>query len=375
MPDKRIKIVYWLTDNNHARVFESFVEDERFEQVIVKQCHVTRTHNIKIKQLFQYYGTNVASAITILKPDVFVQTTDSIDARKHLKKNNIKHVYLMHGLWAPKSSKSYALSSNQFWTDYDLLCGGTKRFRDLFEGKTSANIVTNTLTQFDILYDRMQNQHEIRKNLLQKSKVPEAKKIITLFGHNIKARDSLLPYHEGYFRSAIKLAILAKKYNWLLCIKTKAPWARGNKYIIGNVKKFDWAKDMCKQYTDLRNNKNVIIVGEHDDQYDLFCSDVIVSTAHSTVEIESILVDKPLVRVCTIRNKATEEYENEILDRGVAYIVDDIDKLEETVILAMSEDNKEIKQNREKFIEHLGLTCDGNAHIRVLDAILDIYYN
>jgi len=369
--ESSLKILYWISSGGDKRVILPFSKRDDVCQAIAMQKGISKS-GLKITPIYQHLSDNIFGAIKRANPDAFVQCNTSKPIHNELKKWGIKHIYVHHGIWAESPNNTERVSGS-FWEDFDLLCGATPRFKKIFRENSNADtqIVTNTLPQLDLLYSALQDQKNIRDRILKQSKNPNAEKIISFFGHNCENRVSVNPFNEGYYRTAINLAKLAEKNNWLLILKPKR--IRVDKFL-SNVAE-DWAKEIRDDYLAIKNSPYVYMVHPTSEAYEYFCADVIVSSARSTIEIEALLADKPLVRIWTPTFDVDDDYykfEHGILESGAAYILDDMNKIEEVMLQAIAYDDEEIKKNRLEFIKRTEITLDGKAHERVVEAICNL---
>lgn len=358
-------ILYVITDSNHDRVFRSFQEDPRVEQIICVHDSVSRSgYNLRTtihggKQSFK-------AVFDAFCPDVVVQTSDTKTLRRYVKSYGAKHVFMAHGMYS-RSPNVVGMANNGFWAGFDLFCGMTNNNADLFSDHMV--VESNTLTQLDELYKYVGDEN-VRDEILSKS-MTNAEKMILVFGHDMKYRHCLDPYHEDYYRSVIELAHLAEQYNWYVCIKVK-----GNRdvqhidWLIENGN--EWASEIKAEYLSAINNRHIRRLAEGANQYQyMAAADAIVVSARSTTETEAVLADKPLVRLCSTRTELTEQYEFGILDADVAYVVEDVGDLHKTMLDALN-NKHDFSDNRKAFLETLGLTLDGRAYERALNAMIDL---
>lgn len=371
-----LRILYWISIEAHKRVCLSLVEHDDVTQAIVLPTSVS-TKNIKLKNIYKYnhpYLDGVVDVINKFKPDIFIQYTSSRYFVKVIKSRNIKYGFSAHGIW-PESFNNKNIVADTFFQNFDLFLGGSHIFEHILRtyAKTKAIIATDVLTQFDVLHSNMKKNNEIRNSIIKNSDNPGATKLITLFGHNCTTKtDNLLPYNYGYYRAVIELAELAKKHNWLVFIKPKG--GKDRNLIKTTTEK--WAKidGIKERYLKLSNNKNLKFLPYNADAYKYLCSDVVVTSARSTIEVEAALIKKPILRIWLPKPEPNERqlsYEYGALDFNATYLVKDILGLEKIIISAFN-NNDELNKNQEKFIKYLGITFDGKAHIRLLDAILKV---
>lgn len=375
---KKPKILYWLPNKGCERIFLSMVEDPRVEQLIA-QSHLTSSQGLQLKtQIYSHTSeaanmANITNIINSYRPDVFVQCDDVETMTSVIKERGIKNVFLNHGVW-PHSPNNRSRVSNARWARFDLVCGATRRFRDLHEQYAHPNfkapVVINTLTQFDVLYQKLQNQLEDRRHVIRSSKNKNATKLITLFGHHCDDRVSLHSQNAGYYRGVIELEALARKHNWLLAVKSKTP--KVDEFI--RKIKVQWANELREPYFKAMNGDYVLAIEPHTDPYKYFCSDVIVCSARSTIEVETALARKPLIRIYVPwgpKHEVEPQYENGTMDFEAAYVLKDWDSLE-TLMMNAINNSTGLNSKQDDFIKYLEIIFDGKAHIRLIDAILGI---
>lgn len=346
----RLRVLYWISAKDHLRMLSPLPERDDVVQAVVLPAAVS-DNKLQIKNTYKYKKiSDINGIIEKFNPDVFVQYSSSREMAKFLKNKGIKHVLSTHGVW-PESNLNKLIVSDKFFLTFDLICGASYKIKNIFTENSDPNtkVVTDVLAQFDILYNLQFKAKELRREL-----VGSASKLVVFFGHGItKKTDKLRPYDNGYYQAAIELSKLAEKNNWMVYVKPKSN--KGPK---------------------LPSNKKNFKVLQHDaDSYKYFCSDLIITSARSTIEVEAALVKKPIVRIYTPTTPLTDEqksYEYGALDFGADYLVNDISKLERIMLLAFNDDNNLYKQ-QDKFIEHLGITFDGLAHIRFVNAIKDYF--
>lgn len=365
---KKYKILFWLAKKEHRRVYLSLKQDARVDiELLVHRSIPIDGFQVPVHR----YGSKISGAIRRIRPDILFQC-DTSYMIPLLKEYNIKHGYVNHGIW-PHSPNNIGRVSNEFWMQFDILCGGSNMFKELFAkySPTKALVTTSTLTQFDLLYNNIQNQEKIRQEIIIDSKNPSATKVITLFGHGCKFRKSLNPHNAGYYRAAVRLAKMAEKHNWLVVIKPKT--TKIEPFLMNNHE--PWANDIRSRYRALCKSKFVKFLHPHDDPYRYFCTDLIVCSARSTIEVEAALARKPLVRIKAPIGTLDDTdalYENGTLDFQSAYVVDNIKEMEPVILDALNGDNTALLERQEKFINHLGIIFDGKAHVRLIDHALEV---
>jgi hypothetical protein len=369
-----MKVLYWVSTESHKRMCVPMVECNDIEQAIVLPTSVPQ-NNIKLKKIYKYTHPNLDGVIKIIdkfKPDAFVQYTSSRYFVKPIKKRGIKHCFSAHGVWPDKSYNNRKIVADPFFQNFDLFLGANTGFKDTLRtyAKTKAMIATDALTQFDILYNNSTRRDKIVKEIIRASGKPKAEKVITLFGHKLSTKtDNLAPYDFGYYRTMVELAEIAKRHNWLIVVKPKG----GEDRVYIKSSKAGWINEDRVRERYLKLSKDIKFLKHDDDPYKYLLSDVVITSARSTIEVEAALVKSPTIRIWTPRPKPNERqlsYEYGAIDFGAVNLVKDISKLEDTIISLL--DKNELCDNQNKLIEHHGITFDGKAHIRFLDAIRKI---
>jgi hypothetical protein len=358
------RVLHWAPIKISNRVYESFLPHPGIEQAIVSSGG-----SYGLPKVFGCSAANpsigIEKAISKFKPTVLTQCDLSKHTIPLTKKHKLKHVFINHGFW-PKSPNNMGRYKDKFWEKFDLFCGATSTLEEIFEKSTKKmNIATNALPQFDVLYNKTRKPNIVKKRLMERYGVPNADAVITFFG-NIKERVSLIPFNRGYYETAIELGEIARKNNWLVLIKTKTD--EPDRYL-AKCKK-DWVGSVKKKYNQLKSNRNVKFVAVQSSPYELFCSDVIINSARSTVDVETALIRRPLIRVWAHQQELddiTMSYESGVLDFDAAHLLKDTKNLEDMIKDCIS-DNK-LASQQEEFIDSLGIIFDGKAYTRVLDAI------
>jgi hypothetical protein len=349
------------------RVYEPFLPYPGVQQAIVSPGG-----SYGVSRVFGCSAENpspgIANAIEKFKPTVLTQCDLSKCTIPLVKKYRLKHVFINHGFW-PRSPNNMGRFKDKFWETFDLFCGATHVLQEIFDkSEKKMNIATNALPQFDTLYNKTRDPNTSRKKLMEKYGAFDAGAVITLFG-NIKGRVSLMPFNRGYYETAIELGKLAKRNKWLVLIKTKT---KGPEEYLSACKD-GWVKSIRPEYNRLKSNEYVRFVDIQSSPYELFCSDIIINSARSTVDIEASLVRKPLIRVWLQTQELDDNilsYETGVLDFGAAHLLKDIGDLESMVCECLDENKLADKQ--EKFVNSLGIIFDGKAYTRVLDAIKEL---
>ncbi len=368
-----VRILYHLGAEQHARVYKSLCERDNVAQALVMPASI-KYNSFKIKNIYRYNkAKEVGHILDKFKPDAFIQCAAHRDFEPMVKKRGIKFGMVTHGV-LPKSVNNRAIAASEFVRKFDFFCSATRMFKETFgiEAKNDAKIYTNVLTQSDILYNRIQNCEKIRKYLIRKSKNPKADKLVVLFGHSCTEKhDNLLPYDYGYYKAIVELDKMAKSNNWAIYIKPKSD--QDTYFIRNNRKSWVNIENVRNDYMSVIKNNNMVFLSDTADPYDLYCADVIICSARTTVEVEASMAKRPLIRLWVPSQKVTKaqlSYEYGVIDAEAAYIVRDMDDLNKAVLSAFK-DNSKLHKKQEAYIKDLGLTFDGKSSIRLVDSIVD----
>ena len=277
----------------------------------------------------------------------------------------IKHVFMNHGAW-PHSPNNLGRMTDPYWHSFDLLCGMTNKFDELFKKHSTVKtpISIGTCGQVDTLYEQNLIKDQTRNKIIGSG---EYEKVITIFANRCKNRISMNPFNEGYFRTAIEMGRLAKKHNWLVLIKTKRDPMEYLKSC-----KTSWRKDVHEPYKALKNNSHVRFINHNQVPYGYLCaSDAVIVCARSTVEMEAAMINKPLIKLWIPEEEVTENimsYECGAMEIGAAYVVERGDDLEAPIMHALSHP-LELKPAQDQFLKELGVVFDGKANERFLQEI------
>ena len=350
----KLRILYWCAGRIHLRMLVPVAErDDIIQAVVINKD--SETDSIKIKTKYKYNNiSDIKKVIDDFKPHVFIQYTGNRGLVDYLNSRRIMVIFAFHGVVASSiSEKEWMTKDANFYKKFDMICGATHRLIDLFKkdiGVDNVPIVTDVLTQFDLLYSLKENLQTNYKKISR-----DKKKVITFFGHNISTKtEKLRPYDEGHKKAIFELLRLSEKHkDWVIYIKPKS--TKG-----------------------LPKSKDNFFVLKHDDNpYQYFSSDLLIVSARSTVEVEASLLNKPLIRVHMPTSKLTEENlscEIGALDFGASYIVSEINELEGEIIKSFDGKHDQLFLRQNEFIRHLGISFDGKAHERLICAIKNSLY-
>jgi UDP-N-acetylglucosamine:LPS N-acetylglucosamine transferase len=112
------------------------------------------------------------------------------------------------------------------------------------------------------------------------------------------------------------------------------------------------------------NDVNSILTAKDSDTYEqLFACDLMI-TRHSTTALEAVAMGKPVIILNLSKESDIVDYVSEKVAAGVY----EKKKLRET-ILRLLDDDKELKKNREAYLDRHLFKIDGKATDRVVDVI------
>ena len=363
------KVVYFIRTLSHRRSFETLVERDDVEQMILgPQSHVLNgvpqgygDFGIKNVQIFDTLG-GAQKILDAFKPNILVQS----EFEERIKApGTCKRVFVGHGMIGNHTIKLFKKGMNKAKPPFDYCCAQTKMFENFFNHITERknNILFNAMPQFDLLYNK-DYYTKYRDIVLNSSKIQNPSRIILFCGFCCKNRPDYNLHNEDYFNTVIELAKISKRNNWLSIIKPRQHHDKA----INFMKKSKKMTKYIKPFTDAINSSNLHCIEHISNTYRYFFADVIMCNACSTVEIEACVVNKPLILV---RTKADATYDPfDTVLSGAANLVKNINNLERTINMVSADTSYVVKQN--KLLKSKGIVVDGMAHKRVQDLICKI---
>lgn len=362
---RKFQIMHRFVKKEHLRVFRPFASNKSLSQVACAPTFVPK-NSIGLPVVHTHPGYNLKYALKDNMPHVLTQCNNSTRWHNKLRKYGVGIVYIGHGVW-DDSPVNARRSKSDKWKSYDLLFGGLPYFKELLvnhSGVKPQNIYLNCLPQLDALYSKNQNRFAESKDIAS-----GYNKLIVLFGHK-HGNSNFLANSCDFYKAAIALGNIARDNNWLLVIKPKKDDTFRYINAAFNLGQ-DWALEIKKDFLKLKNNPNVRFVSPYEDPYRyIVASDLVVLSARSTVEIESCLVNKPVVAVRTVYNSVAEGNDRlRTIENGCCYLLEDLNYFKDIVEEALFSENKELTSNQNNYIHKLGISFDGLHHDRVLSII------
>lgn len=368
----KLKILYWVSSEAHLQMCLPIQKITSAQQAVAVPQGLN-TDRLVLGATYRYAHPDLSGVLETVKkfkPDVFVQFTSSRYFVDVVKKSGIKHVFSAHGVW-PKSHGNKIIVADKFFQNFDMFLGASHMIKDVLvgSGNISVPIITNALVQFDTLHEMNGRKVSIRNELIAQSDNKSATRIVTLFGHNCTTKtDKLAPYNYGYYRAVVEIARLAEENNWLVFVKPKGD--KDRRMIKESSAPWTKIDDVKNRYLKIKTNRNIKFLHHSDNPYKYLFADTLITTARSTVEVEAALLEKPMVRVFMPTPALTgvqKSYEYGAMDFSAVRLLCDISNMKRVIL---SIDDKSLAKAQREFIEHLGITFDGKANVRFLDAIM-----
>lgn len=364
------KVLYYIHSMCRSRVIRLFKEDPDLEQIIVGPKPTSYNGipedyvNFGIKNIKTYDSLKQAqSIINYLNPDVIVQT-DMVDGISFPK--SAKRVFIMHGAIGNHTRDLFPANMFKKWKGFDLYCGATEEFRSWVGYLTgnSDKVLLNALPQFDLFHTNNYKTLD-KKEFLEKTKNPSAKKIILYCGFCCKNRVDYNSHNEDYFNIVLKLQKISEKNNWLALIKPRQEYKQIKKFISQN----SLFKQYEQAYAEAQNSRYLHFIHPDSSVYNYFFTDLVISNGYSTIEIEASLAHKPLIIVRT-KDKPEQYDPFRTLEFGAGKYVSNMEKLETSIIDIIDSDAHISKQDN--LIRARGIFIDGLACKRIQEKIKKI---
>jgi len=353
------KICYWIEKREHVRIVSAFEKMRNIDQFVFCPSFIRPKIPIAVRKYNDAMGFK--GLIKRYKPDVITLSNPSEGWMEKFKKYGIKTAFIHHGIHDMVTSGNFV--NLEQWKAFDIIFTGTNSFKKILEQNgINVNVVTNTLPQLDVLYDRIMKRNMYRKQISKKN--PGATKIITLFGHPM-GKKAFAQNNKIYFDIVFKLQELAEKYNWLVIVKPKKDDT--NIYAEKAALNGDIPADYFKRYCDINKSKYIDIVSYASDPYVYFCSDAMICTGRSTAHIEAALARIPLGLI------GFGDFVIDTLDAakcGAGYIFKNQDNFENELLDLIN--NKDMAQKQKEYINSLGLKFDGKMHERLVDELIKL---
>lgn len=372
------KVLYVVTSPSHKRAFESFVERPDLDQMVagppplINEGIVPEDYSdFKIKKIKFYKGLKELQAIVDkFKPDVFVQA--SLPCAKGLKlPSGCKRVYVSHGMVGNhvKGMIKAAGFDTSVWKGCDLYCGvWDSVFSEWIKHTAKVDqdkILLDAMPQLDILHDKTYYE-SYRERVLKHTGNPNPDKVILFAGFCCKNRLDFAEHNENYFETVLALEKLAKKNNWLVMVKPRHTLDAMIKFL----KSQKWGKKYVEPYHKIQTSKNLHFITTSGHIYRYFFADCIVVNGCSTIEIEAIVLRKPLVIVRTRSKDSYDPYNTVHYNASWKVEEDILENINTSVDVGIqyAPENKAY----DELLSDMGITFDGKAHSRVQEALVKL---
>ena len=359
------KILYVIRSHAHKRVFESFKPKDGLDQLLVgPEIQVTTNlvpedySDFKIKTKLYKDIRHLQKMVNSFNPDIAVQCSTYKDISYPV---SCKKVFVSHGL---AGNNIEVIKKKNNFIGFDLYCGDKDLFADWIVPSartTREKVLQNAVPQLDLLHDGSY-YNSYKERVVSFTKNPTAKRVILFCGFCCKDRPDFDLHNEDYFKTAIELEKIAKKHNWLILIKPRQPFGR----IISFLKTHNWGKKYVQPYSAIQSSKYLHFISTNAHIYRYFFADLFICNGYSTTEIETCLVNKPLILVRT-RVDAKNYDPFDTVTSGAGTQVKDINKLEEMIIKVIDKTDHIDKQNA--LLNDLKIKNDGKAYLRVQEAL------
>ena len=378
------KVLYVITSPSHKRCFESFKEHPNLEQMIIGPTPSDSKfvpedyRDFKIKNI-QYFEkdaiTSIIECVKTFKPDIYVQPDLSpIHNIVFANTGNYKRVYVSHGMIGNHVKDLMKIESfnTSVWHGLDLYCGATKIFAEWIKYVAKVGddkILLNTLPQLDILHNP-DYYTSYREQILNKTKCPNAKKVILFMGFCCKDRHDYKAHNADYFRTAIELGRVAKEHNWLIMIKPR----QTHDEMLQFLQTHAWGKQFISDYKALHSNNNVHFIGPAATHiYRYYFADAFVFNGCSTAEIEVCAIQKPLFMVRTDLKCLQSGYDPyNTVSSGAAMSIPDTTELEHDLLEYFNNGKFHWPEKQKELIDKMGISFDGHMYERVQNKLMEL---
>ncbi|MFA5023401.1 MAG: hypothetical protein WC523_00390 [Patescibacteria group bacterium] len=385
------RILYEIRMPIQSRVFESFVPHTDLEEMVLaprpeeavntagtySEFGITNIQHItpyKNRKQCAQWEKELENIVKWFNPHIIASSVP--DMPSFVK---CKRVYVSHGLIGTDAIKITQETNmtprvNATWSGCDLYCGAGNMFKPWlkFADRTfdEKKILLNAMPQLDLLTSDYTNKY--KDKIISQTRIKNPSKVILFFGFGPYGSVDFHKHNEDYYWTIIELERLARKHNWLIMLKVKAPIDASIKFFDGYSSKWEWLAGYYSDYMKAIKSDNVYTINSsawHIYRY-LF-ADTIVTHGTSTVEVESCILRKPLVLVRT--QVSPSEYDPfYTVNSKAAELIDtrNAELLEDTILKQMN--NSDI-ENKRKFVEEYhGILDDKQAYSRVQQRLLEL---
>ena len=373
------RILYIITSCAHKRTLESFVECNDLEQMIAGPVPQITSNivpedysDFKVKNIKTYNNqAELQSIVNKYNPSICVGA--SLPVAKGLKlPAGCKKAYISHGMignHVGEITKQGGFGEMSAWKGCDLYCGATKVFADWIKQSAKVGdgeILLNALPQFDILYNA-DYYNSYRQKVLQKTKNPQAKKVVLFVGFCCKDRIDFKLHNEDYFKTVIEIEKIAKQNDWIAMIKPR----QTHDVMMNFLRNQKWGSKYIKSYEDAHNSKYTHFITTTGHIYRYFFADAMIINGTSTVEVEACAIQKPLFVVRTQTDcKQYDPYDTVGCGAGIG--VNKLPDLEPFLNEYFNNGARHAPILQQKWFSDRHLVLDGKMHQRIQKRLLSL---
>lgn len=380
-----MKILHVMPDHAYKRVYASFKDVDGVKQILAVPPKSITTNIVTedysdcgLKDIRVYRDPKeLQNIINTEKPSVYTQTDfGAIHSKIKLPKGS-KRVRLAHGVMARKmyyvAEKIGIIDEmRKKWNTMDLYCGAAEPDKFWLDniGIKNKPIVLDTLTQLDILYNN-ESYKKFKNGVVNISGVKSPNKIILFFGNRVGEREDYALYNKDYFDTLFELNRLSKLNNWLILVKPKSGFKKMMSILGTMESKFSWIKEYSKKYREIQKETNLFFITTNSHGYGYFFADVILSSGSgSTVEVDAAAAKKPAVIYKPDKDEWTDpEWVDPLysVKNNAVFVAKNVADISDCIDNAIND--KMLPSRQELYLKNIGLTHDGKAYMRVINAI------
>jgi hypothetical protein len=381
-----MKVLHVMSDHAYKRVFASFKQVSGIQQTIAAPPPlpttraVTETYadcGLKDVRIFRN-PQELQHIVSKIQPNIYTQADLSVLHSKMRLPAGCKRAMFHHGMLAMKTPHvteilGLAEDSHKKWKVFDLFFGDTIKYKYWLNRigiNDNSKIILDTLTQLDVVYDNIKYCNKFRDSTIRLSGVKNPNKIVLFFGSRVGDRFDYKPFSIDYFDTLFTLHDLAVKNNWLILVKPKWSFKKIINILKSLEKEFPWAREYAQKYASMQNKKNILYITTNSHPYGYFFSDVIVTSGSgSTLELEAAVAKKPIVIYRPDKEGFTDFFWSDpyhSIRNGAAFWAKSKNDIETCIEMA---DSVSITDAQDSYIKNMGITNDGKAYIRALDAM------
>lgn len=363
------KLVCCFNTHAHSRCFESLPKSKIFDITMVcmppaKTKVFPGDHRNFLNKNFVYYNNvnEIPMIVKRLNPDVYAISPGNPIQEKITQ---YPKVCVSHGMVGNHINQIFPDIWNNpkaAWGGYDLYCGFTKRFKKWIvnDSRIKKDVLLNALPQIDLVHQYNNNQKH-RAKVVNGNKYKE---VILFVGFCCKGRIDFVHNNKDYFDAFKTLVGWAKKNNVLIVTKARQPIEKINQFLIANKGRWGgWTKDYIGMLNKFAKHPNVHWIDGQLHLYWYYFADRVVLNGTSTLEVESVLANKPTIMYKT---------KDDVLKDSYGLIGADLikrAKSNEQFIDLLNTCNLLNQTKRKKYIDDQEILFDGKHGQRVVEEL------